>query len=84
MDIETDALLAFIKEKLIKSRAAELTEDTPLVSSGLIDSFSLPQLLIQLEKITNSRIPTGRVSPQDVETVRRMMEVARRLGARKA
>ena len=54
--------------------------DTPLVSSGLVDSFALVEVLRALERVTGSRIPTGRISPQDLETVRQMLQTAERLG----
>ena len=80
MESETKALADFVKRNLIKSTTVEIGEDTPLVSSGLVDSFSLPQLLVQLEAVTGLRIPTGRVSPQDFETVRTMLAAAHRVG----
>jgi acyl carrier protein len=83
MDETTKALLDFVKKRIVKSSATEITEDTVLVSSGLIDSFTLPELLIQLETLTGRKISTGRVSPQDFETVRAMLNAANRVGQAK-
>ncbi len=77
---KTQALLDFVKKRISKSWKREITEDTPLVSSGLIDSFTLPELLLQLETVTGRRISTSRVSPQDFETVRAMLSAADRVG----
>ena len=83
MDSQSGALINFIKQQLIRSAAVEITETTPLVSSGLVDSLSLPQLLLQLEKITGTRISIGKVSPQNFETVQTMLETAKRIGVPK-
>jgi acyl carrier protein len=82
MDV-TKALIEFVKKRIVRSGNVDITEDTPLVSSGLIDSFTLPELLSQLEALTGRRISTGRVSPQDFETVRAMLNAANRVGQTK-
>ncbi len=41
---------------------SEVTEDTELFSSGLIDSFAMVDLLLFLEKHTG-----GRLGPEDVD-----------------
>jgi len=41
-----------------------LDENTPLVSSGLIDSMSLIDLLVKLEDLTHMRIPAGKGATQ--------------------
>ena len=74
------ALIEYLKKQLLRSNQIEIHEDSPLVSSGLIDSFALIEVLLELEKITERRIPAGRVSPADMDTVRKMLSVAERLG----
>jgi acyl carrier protein len=54
--------------------------DPPLVSSGLIDSFSLVDVLTKLEEVTATRIPAGKVQPKDMDTVSRMLSTAQRVG----
>jgi len=73
----TEALLAYLVRT---TRARTLDVDTPLVSSGLLDSFALVDVLLELERVTGRRIPAGRVSPADFETVRHMLEAAARVG----
>jgi hypothetical protein len=75
---QANALLDFLRQHVIRTNGLEITENTSL--SGLIDSLTLPQLLIQLENVTGLRIPGGRVSPQDLETVIAMLSAARRVG----
>ena len=66
--------------KLIRKPGLQIDENTPLVSSGLIDSMALVDLLIKLEDITRLRIPAGKVQPKDMNTVALMFATAQRVG----
>jgi acyl carrier protein len=66
--------------QLIRKPGLALDENTPLVSSGLIDSMALVDLLVKLEDITHMRIPPGKVQPKDLDTVARMLATAQRVG----
>jgi acyl carrier protein len=66
--------------KLIRKPGLQLDENTPLVSSGLIDSMALVDLLIKLEDVTHKRIPAGKVQPKDMNTVALMLATAERVG----
>ncbi len=58
----------------------DIDETTPLVSSGLIDSMALVDLLLKLEDLTQMRIPPGKVQPKDMDTVALMFATAQRVG----
>jgi acyl carrier protein len=58
----------------------EIDETTPLVSSGLVDSMALVDLLLKLEDLTQMRIPPGKVQPKDMDTVTLMFATAQRVG----
>jgi acyl carrier protein len=66
--------------RLIRKRTVNVDENTPLVSSGLIDSMELVDLLMKLEDLTHMRIPAGRVQPKDMDTVAKMFATAQRVG----
>ena len=66
--------------KLTRKPNATIDENTPLVSSGLIDSMALVDLLLKLEDITHMRIPPGKVQPKDLDTVALMFATAQRVG----
>ena len=55
-------------------------ESTRLISSGLIDSMALVDLLVKLEDITHTRIPPGKVQPKDMDTIALMFATAQRVG----
>jgi acyl carrier protein len=66
--------------RLIRKPGLMIDEQTPLVSSGLIDSISLVDLLFKLEDLTGVRIPAGKVQPKDMDTVALMFATAQRVG----
>ena len=65
---------------LIRKPGLTIDENTPLVSSGLIDSMALVDLLLKLEDHTHLRIPAGKVQPKDMNTVALMFATALRVG----
>jgi acyl carrier protein len=70
----------YIIQKVIRRPGVTLEDDTPLVSSGLIDSLALVDILLKLEEVVNMRIPAGKVQPKNMDTVRIMFETAQRVG----
>jgi acyl carrier protein len=66
--------------RLIRRPDVALDENTPLVSSGMIDSMALVDLLLKLEDLTHMRIPAGKVQPKDLDTVAKMFVTAQRVG----
>lgn len=76
---EAERMIAHIRA-LIRKPEAIIHENTPLVSSGLIDSMSLVDLLLELEDLTHKRIPAGKVQPKDMDTVAKMFATAERVG----
>jgi acyl carrier protein len=66
--------------QLIRQSTVKIDESTPLVSSGLIDSMALVDVLQKLEDLTHMRIPPGKVQPKDLDTVALMFATAQRVG----
>ena len=52
----TSSLASFIAEKILKQPSRVITADEPLISSGLIDSFSLMDLALYVEDTFGVRI----------------------------
>lgn len=73
-------LAAYIVDKVIKRKGVEVHEDTPLVSSGLIDSFALVDIFLELQKIARCKIPASKVQAKDMDTIRRMFATAEKFG----
>jgi acyl carrier protein len=79
MTSEVQEMLEHIVQ-LIRKPGIRIDENTPLVSSGLIDSMALVDLLLKLEDLTHKRIPAGKVQPKDMDTVAKMFATADRVG----
>ena len=76
-------MIEYLKKEILRDPDAEIEPETPLVSSGMVDSFSLIQVVQELEKITSLRIPASKVAPRDLDTVARMFATAERVGTRR-
>jgi acyl carrier protein len=79
-DAQARMMIGYLKSKVLQDSSLDLELDTPLVTSGLVDSFALIDVLLELEKVTERRIPASRVNPNDLNTVREMLLTADRLG----
>jgi acyl carrier protein len=64
----------------IRKPGLMIDENTPLVSSGLVDSMALGDVLLMLEDLTNKRIPPGLARPKDLDTIAKMFTTAERVG----
>jgi len=73
-------LISYILEKVIKRKGVEIGEDTPLISSGLIDSFALVEIFVELQSISRRKIPASKIQTKDMDTVRMMLATAERVG----
>ncbi len=67
---ETQAKLAkFIAEKIMKQSKRELKPDQPLISSGLIDSFSLVDVGLFIEDEFGVRIDDSDLTVELMDTL---------------
>ncbi len=67
-----------VKEYLEEGDDREVTETTPLISGGIVDSFSMVSLKRFLEKKYAIRIPDEQATPDAFDTVQRIAELVRR------
>jgi acyl carrier protein len=79
-----DHMIEFVKAKILRDPSREIDADTPLISSGMVDSFALLDVLMELEKVTRRRIPAMKVDPKDMDTIRKMFETSQRVGKESA
>jgi acyl carrier protein len=74
-------LTSYIAEKVMKGKSAvNINEDTPLVSSGLVDSFALIDIFLELQRIAGRKVPASKVQAKDMDTVRLMFATAEKFG----
>ena len=74
-----DAILAYIREEYLDEDDddddVELDENTPLISSGIVDSFSMVSLKRFLEKKYEISIPDADATPEAFDSVTSIMSI---------
>ncbi len=74
-----EELRAFVARALIRDASYPLRDDEPIISGGLIDSFSLAELAVFIERQWNVAIPDSDLTVEKMDTLDRI--VARVLAA---
>jgi len=67
-----------IREYLEEGDDREILETTPLISGGIVDSFSMVSLLRFLEKKYSIHIPDEAATPEAFDSVERIAALVRR------
>jgi acyl carrier protein len=67
-----------IREYLEEGDDREITENTPLISGGIVDSFSMVSLKRFLEKKCNIQIPDTCATPDAFDTVQSIVALVHR------
>jgi acyl carrier protein len=70
-----DKLIEYISHEFVTDDDVVITEDTKLISSGLIDSFSLVSLQTFIAKEFGKKIPAPKITAESFDTVRQMIEI---------
>jgi acyl carrier protein len=68
-----EMVLDYIVREFIDEPETEITNDTPLISSGYVDSFSMVSLLVFLENKFKIKIPPSKATPEAFDTVNRIV-----------
>ncbi len=68
-DAVTIALQKYIAEKILKQPGRTITTQAPLISSGLIDSFSLVDLALFVEDTFGVRIDDSELNAQTFDSL---------------
>ena len=81
-----DMILDYIKNEYLDEDEideVQLDENTPLISSGIVDSFSMVSLKRFLEKKYAISIPDEEATPEAFDTVTSIIELVNRHVAKK-
>ncbi|HEX7503476.1 MAG TPA: acyl carrier protein [Acidobacteriota bacterium] len=65
-------LRAYIKAEIIKNPEYPLRDDEPLISGGLIDSFSIAHIAVFIETRIGVRIPDTDLTLDTMDSIDRM------------
>ena len=66
-------ILDYIIKEYISDGDAEITYDTPLISSGYVDSFSMISLLVFIERKFKIKIPPSKATPEAFDNVNKIV-----------
>ena len=72
-----ETIIEFIRDEYVDDEEMELDENTPLISSGLIDSFSMVSLKMFLEEEYGVEIPESEATTEAFDTVASIIELVK-------
>ncbi|MBN1754804.1 acyl carrier protein [bacterium] len=75
-DIE-NTILEYVIDEYLEDEDDEIGPNSPLISSGIVDSFSMVSLKTFLERKYNISIPDDKATPEAFDTVNRIADVVR-------
>ncbi|MBK9098516.1 MAG: acyl carrier protein [bacterium] len=71
-----DTILQYVKNEYLEADDdREITYDTPLISGGIVDSFSMVSLKVFLETKYNIQIPDAKASPEAFDSVNNIINL---------
>jgi acyl carrier protein len=70
-----DIVLKYVIEEYAEDETDEITYDTPLISGGIVDSFSMVSLKRFLENKYKISIPDEKASPEAFDTVNKITDL---------
>ena len=71
-----ETVLEYVKKEYLETDDdREITYDTPLISGGIVDSFSMVSLKVFLETKYNIQIPDAKASPEAFDSVNNIVNL---------
>ncbi len=69
MEEMKDLILQYVIDEYLEDEDEEITYDTPLISGGYVDSFSMVSLKVFLENKFKISIPDDKATPEAFDSV---------------
>ena len=73
MEDMKDAILEYVTEEYLDEDDDKITPDTPLISGGIVDSFSMVSLKRFLENKYKISIPDEKATPEAFDSVNKIV-----------
>jgi acyl carrier protein len=71
-----DVVLEYVKkEYLEEGDDREVTYDTPLITGGIVDSFSMVSLKVFLENKYSIQIPDAKATPESFDSINKIVDL---------
>ena len=64
-----DKIIEYIRDEYLEDESMEVKEDTPLISSGIVDSFSMVSLKMYLEEEYSIKMTDEEASTEAFDSV---------------
>ncbi len=77
MDEMQQVVLNYVKNEYLEDEDQEITVDTPLISGGIVDSFSMVSLKRFLENKYKISIPNEKATPEAFDTVNKICDLVK-------
>jgi acyl carrier protein len=78
-DIKKELIEYITREYLEEDSGQEVTENTKLLSGGIVDSFSMVSLKMFLEKRFHIKIPDAKATPEAFDSVSNILKLLREI-----
>ena len=75
MEEMKDLVLNYVINEYQEDEDDEITYDTPLISGGFVDSFSMVSLKVFLEKKFHIQIPDDKATPEAFDSVNKIVDL---------
>jgi acyl carrier protein len=72
-----EVVLEYVKEEYLEDEDEEITFETPLISGGIVDSFSMVSLKRFLENKYSISIPDEKATPEAFDSVNKISELVK-------
>ncbi len=79
-DVKDVVLEYVIEEYIEEDDDREISYDTPLISGGIVDSFSMVSLKVFLETQYKIQIPDARATPDAFDSVNNIVKLLKEFG----
>ena len=77
MDDMKQIILTYVKNEYLEDEDEEINFDTPLISGGIVDSFSMVSLKRFLENKYKISIPDDKATPEAFDSVNKIVAVVK-------
>lgn len=75
MEEMKDVILQYVIDEYQEDEDDEITYDTPLISGGFVDSFSLVSLKVFLENKYKISLPDDKATPEAFDSVNKIVDL---------
>jgi acyl carrier protein len=77
MDEMQTIILDYVTREYVEDESQKISVDTPLISGGIVDSFSMVSLKRFLENKYSISIPDDKATPEAFDTVDKIVSLVR-------